>query len=108
MLGDNVTPLLLMGMLTGRTDAQSYGVSAPYIGKRLKACGEVIDVSHLFSSMSMSLALKNAEERGTAYLIFEQDHERLEVLHPGDTVCVTGRIKDVHRTEIRLVDCRLI
>lgn len=108
LLAENVTPSFLMTMLRGRTEVQSESASAPYIGKRMTASGTVIDVSRVLGSMTVSMTPIDCENRGNVYLIFEQDHERLSVIHPGDLLSANGRIKKIKSHDIQLVDCRLI
>lgn len=108
LLADNVTPSFLMGLHIGRTDVQSEGSTAPYIGKRMKVSGTVVDVSKVRGLMCVSVTPVDCGESKSIYMIFEQDHERLSVVHPDDLLHATGRIKKIASFGIELQDCRLI
>lgn len=110
---ESVSTTTLREFYANNTSVQADRLGAAYIGKWMKVDGLVTNVSRMGSdeigvSLSKSQNLLDAEALVTTWLVFNTDHERVEILRNGDKVTAIGRIERIEQFAVHLDNCELI
>jgi hypothetical protein len=105
--GEGITPAKLFAMCAGKTEAQCDYAAADYVGTSIKVSGQIVAISRLLDKTSVTIWIGEGM-RNSAFLVFNEGHARLLVMHKGETLSAEGRITKISDCEIQLQDCRLV
>jgi hypothetical protein len=98
----------LMGIYRGHTNIQANKLAASYLGKWIRVSGTVNDIS-VFGDGDVSLSLNTAPDPWPHHLRFSSEWlRRLEILPRGYDLTVEGKIEEIQRHHLVLVNCVLV
>ncbi len=111
-VGTSITPEYLVSAFKEHTHVQARKMIEPFIGKRIRVSGqlaEVLSSTPEFAQVTFSRQVPLGEEYVTIYMYFHTRAriDRLAILRRGDSITVSGRIKEVSAVQIDLDDCDL-
>ncbi|MBI2855386.1 MAG: hypothetical protein HYX93_00890 [Chloroflexi bacterium] len=109
-IGDQqiLTPEFLVGLYQGRTTAQGQVLSRPYVGKPLTVTGVIYDISYRWDQQGVIVALDFSGSKSRIYVSADFDHAWVEYLsarQKGETVTITGNVRDITASFVSLRDC---
>jgi hypothetical protein len=108
-VGPSITTAYLREIYRDRTHIQADKLAATFVGKRIEVSGAVTFVTALTDTQTSISIKMDQDTQGfeSAWMLFPDDREQLEMLRAGDRITVTGKIRRFDQDEIQLVDCRL-
>jgi hypothetical protein len=107
ILGPNLTPRYFCEELKGKTGYQIERMTGMYVGKWMRFKGEISDIRSA-SDARFSITFQNGPGESYVNAIFaEKWSEHLSVMSTGEVISVLGKVREIERNWIWLVDCDL-
>jgi len=98
----DVEPAYLLNLYKDHTSLQGQKLAEPYIGKWMQVSGPIGDVGNGI------LTFANIEVTNGVYMMFDKHAPSLAVLRKGQIITVLGRIDEIKRFDVTLVDCEIV